>query len=872
MSTDDWVLIEEIFHDALGLDASERATHLAEACRGNESLRREVESLIEAFEREPNFIEEPALPLGMQVLSGGSSGALAGRSMGHYRIIRLLGKGGMGEVYLAKDSKLDRPVALKFLVPGFLGDEWAREQLRQEARAVAQLVGSNICTIYGLDEVDGRDFIVMQYVEGETLASLIRQGPLTPVRALNLAQQIISALSAAHARDIIHRDIKPQNIMVTESDHIKVLDFGLAKLVRQKKGAELTSALSPSPEVGLVIGTVAYMSPEQARGEELDCRSDIFSFGIVLYEILSGRSPFQRDTQDSTVAAIMGDDPPPLIDLPPEISADMWRVIRKCLEKRREQRYATIEELRLDLRDLEQRQDVGRLVDSRARARPKGVRLKRYAAAALLCVLLVTFMAVMRYRPPKVHTLGVLPIANDSGDPSLDYIGEGLTQNLIDKFSYLPTLRVKPATVVSLYSRRSVDPLKAGQELKVNVVLTGQLVKDGQGLLLHAYAVSVSDGSHIWEQTFHVRDADIMAMQDEIASGVASSMGVLLDGEEKRLLVKHDTDNPEAFRSYLLGRYYWGMKRNRENIRTAVGLFERAIDLDPLYAKAYAGLADSYVIMSSVAYGPQPSEEAMIKARAAAKEALSIDDELCEAHTSLGIVKLRYEWSWDEAEREFRRAIVLNPDYAPAHYWYANLLVVQGRADNSLRESKLAKDLDPFSPVSAMNYGRSLYYARMYDEADRYFSEMLAANPDDAKALYMMGLVLLQKKRYQAGIEVLQRLHAADPLFAAAPLGYAYGKVGRRAEAFDILRELDQFGGDAYVPPQEKAIVYMGLGDKNEAFNFLEEAYRERFAGLINFTTEPLFDELRPDPRFTGLARRIGLPPEHSEARPGARS
>jgi serine/threonine-protein kinase len=858
MDTSDWQRVEEVFHEASKLGAGERGAYLTEACRGDEPLRREVESLVEALDEVPDFIEQPVLRLGMKVLSSSPAESLMGRLVSHYKVIRLLGKGGMGEVYLAEDQKLERPVALKFLGNHFLGDEWAKEQLIQEARAIAKLENPNICGVYGVEEANGCNFIVMQYVEGETLAAMMRHGPLQPERVLDIARQIASALSAAHARGIVHRDIKPQNIVVMADGTVKVLDFGIAKLAQKKPASARGGAASDqAPELGIVVGTVAYMSPEQARGGALDCRSDIFSYGVVLYEMLSGRNPFLREVEELTIAAITEEKPPPLTGLPPKISGDLGRIVRRCLEKENEHRYETAEQLLNELCALQKRQGPVSATLLQAPGPPKWSRL-RYYAAALAALLVVA--ALTQYKLSKIHTLAVLPIVNESGDPNVDYVSEGLTQNLIDKLSYFHTLHVKPPTVVAVYGKRGVDPVQAGRELKADMVFVGELVKPDGSLLLRARVVSTADGTQSWERTFNVQGVSMVVLQDTLARAVVSSMALWLVGDEENLLSKHDTDNQEALRSYMLGRYYWSRKRDHENIKKAISLFEQAIELDPLYAKAYAGLADSYVVTSSVAYGPESSKDAMNRARAAAKEALNIDPGLCEAHTSLGIVELRYEWNWGGAEREFQDAILLNPDYAPAHYWYANLLAVLNRPDESLRESKIAEELDPFSPISSMNYGRALYYARRYDEAARYFGGILENSPDDTKALYMLGLVLLQKRRYQEGIETLQKLHSLDPLFADAPLGYAYGKAGRRGEALGVLRELEDLSAGTRVPPEEKAIVYIGLNERDEAFKLLDEAYQERFAGLINFTTEPLFDDLRSDPRFAELARRIGLP------------
>ena len=601
----------------------------------------------------------------------------------------------------------------------------------------------------------------------------MRSERLDPARVLDLTLQIVGALSAAHARGVVHRDIKPLNIIVTPAGQVKVLDFGLAKFVRQEQGVERAGG-GPDhlSQAGFLAGTVAYMSPEQARGGELDCRSDIFSLGIVLYEMLAGRSPFLRETEEETIAAIK-DAEASFADLPPGLPDGLLRVVRKCLAKERAERYDSTEHLLQDLLEL---QRYAQRDDSAPRYhRESG----RYAGVSAIAAALIFLCAAsVSYRLTRVQTLAVLPVTNETGDPGTDYIGEGLTQSLIEKLSSLSRLRVKPLTVVALYKHSRLDPVEAGRELKVGAVLASQLTRRGESLLLRSHMIDTASGSTIWEQTFEVKATELLALDDELTRNVTGSLNLWVGGDEKKLMAKRSTENEEALRLYMLGRHYWGKKRDRENIQTAVSYFERAIELDPLFAKAHAGLADCYVLMGSVAYGSLPAREAMHRARAAAREALAIDPDLCEARTSLGIVKLRYEWNWEGAEDEFRQAILLNPDYAPAHYWYSNLLVVMERPDDALRESATARELDPFSPMSTMNHGRVLYYARRYPEAAEWFRQMLASSPDDAKALYMLGLVLLQQKDYAAAIGMLRKLHAADRLFAAAPLGYAYGKAG----------------------------------------------------------------------------------------------
>ncbi|MDQ3746206.1 MAG: protein kinase, partial [Acidobacteriota bacterium] len=797
----------------------------------------------------------------MRVLTERLAESLVGRAVGHYKVERLLGRGGMGEVYLAEDCVLERPVALKFIADGFVGDDWAREQLMKEARAVARLEHSNICAVYGVDEADGHSFIVMQYVEGETLSSLLRRGPLGLGRALDLAAQMVGALSAAHERGVIHGDIKPQNIIVTADGQVKVLDFGLAKLVRQRPGAEGAGDPRQTLHGGGVVGTPAYMSPEQTRGEDLDQRSDIFSFGVILYEMLAGENPFLRDTIEETISAIRAEDPPPLDaslrDAPERLEA----LVRRCLAREREGRAESADLLLRELRSL--REPAQGLVSRlRARVAPTRRHLARYAAAALALVCLLLAAAGFVYvRASRVHTLAVLPIVNQSGDAGTDYLSEGLTRNLLDKFSYLPRLRLRLLSAVPPDKREKADLAGIGRELKADAVLAGQILKQGNSLRLHLSLLDTADASQTWDATFDLDSANVFALQDDITREVTSGLGLWLVGDERRLLTKHQTNSQEALDLYMRGRYYLGLNRDRETLKTAISLFERAVELDRSFAKAYSGLADCYAYATTVAYGPLPDREAMERARWNARLALESDDSLAETHTSAGIVRMWYYSDWQQAEQEFMRAIELDPDYAPAHYWYSAFLSISGRFDESVKQSEIARSLDPYSQLAIMNYGRALYFARRSDEAAAYFRRLLEQNPDFKPYLQMMGLVLLQQGRSDEAVAVLEKLHSLDKAWGAASLGHAYGKAGRRDDALRMLSELEQAPEGTPAPPIEKAIVYTGMGDRDRAFSALEEVYREHPGRLVFFTTDSLYDDLRPDPRFADLARRLNLMP-----------
>jgi serine/threonine-protein kinase len=862
MKTEDWQQIEDLFHEALNVEAGDRSAYLMSACNGDESLRLEVESLLKAFEHEHSFMEQPAMSLGMKILSGGVAEELIGKTIGSYKIVRQLGRGGMGEVYLAEDGKLNRNVALKFFTSHHTDNVWMRRQLTKEARAVASLEHPNICAVYGIEQADGYDFIVMQYIEGETLDSLMANGPLELNKILELSDQIISALAAAHSHGIIHRDIKPQNIMVTAEGQIKVLDFGLAKVVQQKQNMERAAEdQSQLSQTGLIVGTVAYMSPEQLRAEELDFRSDIFSVGILLYELISGKNPYKRKSEADTISATLTTSPSPLAHPASKIPPALNAIVHKCLEKEKERRYQSANDLLSALNKFKS--------ESRRR-----FHLSRRAIAALALLLLLVVGSTFAYfrftrvdtstasTPNKeIHTLAVLPPINESANPKAEYLGNGLTASLVNQLSRLSRLRVIAPSSLPGHQDRNLDLQKIGRDLKVDAVLV-ERIKERDGLLMfQTTLVSSANGATLWEDEYDILVAEIQTLPQVISEKIVLTLQLQVNEDDKQFLTKAQTDRPEAYKLYLLGRHYWS-KRDKDNIKKAINYFKQATDIDPLYAQAWTGLADSYVLLNSVAYGDMPTEKAMTLARAAARKALEIDNTLCEAHTSLGVIKLRYEWQWLEAESEFKRAIELNPEYAPAHFWYSNVLSVMGREDEAIAESELARSLDPFSPLMSMNIGRAYYYAHQYDKALKQLIETLKEAPDNTKAEYVLGYVYLRMGMLQQAIQIFERFYPTQKAFAAAPLGYAYARAGRRDDALRILAELEELSKKGNISPHERAVIYIGLDDKEQAFAWLRKAYEERFFSLAYLMVDPMYDSLRADPRFADLARDMNLKPK----------
>lgn len=832
-----------IFHQALEVDPEERDRYVIEECSGDDQLVLEVNSLLRALHENQDFMDQPVLDLGLEILADCSDNSLVGKTVGPYRIEKKLGEGGMGDVYLAEDTRLSREVALKFLSAPFLHDNWARRQLVREARAVAMLDHQNICPVFGIEEIGEHHFIVMQYVKGETLSHLIHSRSIDSDEALSLARQIVDAIATAHAHGIIHRDIKPGNIMLTAEGQVKVLDFGLAKIIHQKNKSEAGGQdLSQASQTGLVQGTVAYMSPEQLKAEKLDYRTDIFSLGTVLYELVTGGNPFASKSDAETISAILRPDSPFDGSTSGKIPVGLRHIIGKCLRKEKDQRYQSASELLFDLQD-----------PVRAQRRGKGFFYLRILALVLIISMIVAIF-FLYFRSEHVYKTAVLPFTNETADSSLDYLSDGIAESLIAKLSGSSKLQLKPYTLVNGFRGSDVDNLKVGRDVQADLVLTGKISLQNDQLMLRTNLLDTVRGISIrnWENKFRL--SDIPSLENEIADGFLSSLAIqenLQDGSRSGSM----TNNGEAFRQYLVGRHYW-RRRDPQNLQTAIAAFQRSIDLDPGYSRPYAGLADSYVLLTSVAYGPMRTKEAMAKARAAAKQALEIDPNSAEAHTSLGVVLTKHDWNWLESEREFRRAIELDSDYAAAHFWLSSLLGILGRADESITEAERARDLDPFSPLVDLNLARNYYFARQYDKAIEVLSKQ---NEPTLHIKYMMGLAYLQKGMYDQAIKIFEEVSRDNKTLGAAALGYTYAKTERRSDATRLIAELERASKDSDAMSQEIAIIYVGLNEKDKAFQYLNQAFQDRHGALIALKVEPLFDTLRNDERFLHLLRQMSL-------------
>ena len=825
----------------------------------------------------------------------------AGTRLGRYEIRSKIGAGGMGEVYLAGDEQLHRKVALKVLPVDVASDHDRMRRFKQEATAAATLNHPNIAHIYEIGESDGTHFIAMEFVDGVTLRELIHGKQTDLAKLLRYLQHAAEGLAKAHAAGIVHRDLKPDNIMITHDGHAKILDFGLAKLVEPPQlsgsgSSEVATAIIQRHSTpGAVLGTVGYMSPEQAQGriDEIDHRSDIFSFGCILFEAVTRKRAFEGKDAIDSLNKIIREPVLPITELNPSAPADLQRVVRRCLAKDPEDRYQTIKDVAIELKELRrelaasagidvtvptttgQRQDTdipgsqtagGATHVSSAEYVVSGIKQHKLAAAIALLLLVVGAAGLGLYLHARnteaaIYSIAVLPFQNRSTEADSEYLSDGLAESLIYRLSQLPNLKVSPTSSVFHYKGREIDPVKVGQELGVSAVLSGRIVQRGDSFTISAELVDVRYNKLLWGEQYDRKMSDLLQTQREIAREIVEKLKLKVSGAEKGL-AKHYTENNEAYQLYLKGRFYWN-KRTEEGMQKSLEYFQQAIERDPNFALAYSGLADTYDLLgASDATGAMPPNEALPKAKAAALKALEIDDALAEAHVSLAHVHYYYDRDWTAAEREYKRALELNPNYPIAHQWYAVYLMSAGRFDEALAQTRRAQELDPLSLPINMTLGWVLLNARQYDQSIEQLRKTLEMDPHFILTHHRLGLVYEQKGKYDEAIaefrEVIN-LSAGKPLGITA-LAHAYALAGKRAEAQKTLVESQEISKQRYVSSAAIALIYAALGDKDQAFTWLEKADKERDGTLARLKVDPRFDSLRSDPRFADLERRIVIP------------
>ena len=898
MTPERWQRIKELFQSAVELAPAERRAFLERACKGDRALHKEVESLLAANDETGSFISSPPRKLAPEIIVEDHA-AIIGKSIAHYKVLSLLGEGGMGEVYLAQDTRLGRKVALKFLPASLIGDTSRLRRFEQEAHAASALNHPNILTIYEIGQINDWPFIATEFIDGDTLRQEMKGSRMKLGEVLDVAIQLASALSAAHASGVIHRDIKPENVMLSQDGVAKILDFGLAKLTAPRRAPADTEAPTKTlfkTDPGTVVGTTAYMSPEQASGIPVDARTDIFSLGVVVFEMVAGRLPFEGDTSSEILASLLSEkEPQPLARYSRDVPAELERIVSKALRKDRNERYQTIKDLLIDLKSLKQELEFAVKLERSARptsgksttavddaelatiatARLLAARatsgatrfvsqMNEHKRGAILALALsISVLAALVYfgysyfKPgTPITSLAVLPLANGSNDPNTDYLSDGITESIINSLSQLPDLKVMNRTTVFRYKGKELDPQKIGQELGVGAVLTGKILQHGDTLVIQADLVRVTDGTQLWGEQYSPRLPDILVVQGEIAKEISDKLRLRLSGQERERLTKRYTDNTEAYQLYLKGRYQW-TKRTVDSLEKAVDYFQQALQKDPGYALAYAGLADAYLVNSVL-----PPKDTSARAREAALKALAIDDNLAEAHVSLGFVKSRYDWNWSEAQKEFQRAVELNQNYSVAYFWYADLLTVLGRQEEALAQLKRAQELDPLSPTITAAIDRTIFYERQYDRAIEQMRRSVELDPNFWSARFGLGLAYGEKRMYA---EAIKEFQAAATLSGNSPtplamLGYTYAVSGKPDKARQIITQLNELSMHRHVPPYNVAVIYVGLGDKDMAFRWLEKAYQEHDPSLVLLKVAPWLDSLRSDPRFSSLTQRVGFP------------
>lgn len=891
MTPERWQRVKELFEAALELQPAQRPAFIQRESADDEGVKQEVESLLSSYEEASSFMDTPAT----ENLSAAPHKLSAGQRFNHYEIASLIGKGGMGEVYAAYDTKLGRKVALKFLPLYFTGDPSRISRFVQEARAASALNHPNIITVHEIGQTDSTHYIATEFIDGVTLRQRMNEGSMRVDEVLDVAVQTASALAAAHEAGVIHRDIKPENVMLRADGYVKVLDFGLAKLAERTPAVDtegLTRALATTAP-GMVMGTASYMSPEQACGfPDIDARTDVWSLGVVIYEMVAGRVPFgfEGATPMQIISLIIQKKAPPLKQYAPSIPDELNRIVMKALESRREDRYQSMKDMLVDLRRLSKQQEreaeqkrsmmpepgrgitagVTALRSTHRHADGTGAdyligRLSRPMLAGAIALLVMAAVLGLGYYLRERNSgttpdsVAVLPFDNQNRDPDTEYLSDGLTEGIINSLSQFQSPRVIARSSVFRYKGRGGDPVAVGRELGVRAVLTGRMLQRGDNLSVSVELIDVLDNKQLWGERYERKVTDLLSVQREITRNITDRLRLKVSDAEQARLVKHYTEKPEAYQLYLKGRYLWN-KRSIESLRKALEYFRQAIELDPNYALAYTGLADAYAVLPNVDRTVSPRQYAMSLAKNAALKAVALDNDLAEAHTSLAIVLSKFDFDWAGAELHFRRAIELNPTYPTAHQWYGQMLIDEGRFDEGLAEVGRALELDPLSLVTNVSLGMSLRLARRYDDAIPQLQKTLELDRNFADANGILAATFAHKGMYEEAVAAYARQMEVEGLPPATieAAKDAFAKSGWQGYLRFTLKTLESRGKLSHA--EAIAILYGQLGEKDKAFEFLEMAYDHRIDGLALLKVDPWYDPLRSDPHFADLMRRVGLP------------
>jgi eukaryotic-like serine/threonine-protein kinase len=790
---------------------------------------------------------------------------MIGETVGHYRVLQKLGGGGMGVVYEAEDLKLGRRVALKFLPEELAHDPQALERFRREARSASSLNHSNICTIHDISEENGRSFIAMEFMAGQTLKQRLMAGPIPLEELLEVATQIADALDAAHSEGIVHRDIKPANIFITKRGQAKVLDFGLAKLTGNQphsspEGATMDGNLT-SP--GMAVGTVAYMSPEQARGEELDKRSDLFSFGAVLYEMCTGRMAFSGNTSAVIFDAILRKSPTSPVRINPELPVELEYIINKALEKDRSLRYQNAADILADLKRLRRNSSSTQVQAVREPVSGAGQKLVwAYLAGAVVLLLALAGFAWWRLQGgQQISSIAVMPFVNGSNDANAEYLSDGITESLINNLSQLPSLVVIPRASVFHYKGHEIDPEAVARDLKVQGVITGRIVQRGDQLVISAELIDARSNRNVWGDQYDRKLSDVLTVQQDIASAISSHLRERLSGQSAaKPTQRGGTENPEAYQSYLKGRYYWE-RRSPESLEKSKDYFSEAIARDPGYAMAYVGLADYYNVVTD--YSPIPASEAAPKARAAAEKALAIDDSLPEAHNAMAGAY----WSllkFGESEREFQRTLQLNPNYSNAHHWYGLLLCWTARCGEGLPHLRRAVELDPLNLQYNANLGQGLAVDKQFDAAIEQLKKTLEMDPNFFNAHNQLRSAYRDMGKYDLWLQEWGKSAAIsgdqEDATNVKEVARVYAESGYAAAAKRSAELQEQLAKRHYIDPSIVGYEYAYTGNKEQTFAWLQKAAAERSSSLQLIKIVRPLDPWRTDPRYEAIVKGMGLP------------
>lgn len=812
--------------------------------------------------------------------------------LGRYAIRSLIGTGGMGEIYLAEDTQLHRRIAVKVLPAEFVDSKERLKRFEREAFATSSLNHPNIITIHEIGESGGSYFIATEYVDGQSLRERMSAGDeLELSEIIDIGVQVASAIAAAHSAGVIHRDIKPENIMVRRDGIVKVLDFGLAKLAEANDNQVLAETEAPTlhnTAPGIIMGTPAYMSPEQARAKGVDERTDIWSLGVVLYEMASGQLPFRGESTADTIGLVLHKEPEQLSNVDARIPPEFDRIVTKAITKNKDDRYQVVKDLGIDLRNLKKslefesarervlpqnRETKERIpataafstrldgVSRTAEQLAKPTRPHRWGLA-VAGVLAVAALASLAYlylggrTAPSINSVAVLPFVNVGNDPNAEYLSDGLTENVINNLSQLPQLKVISRGSAFKFKGKEIDIDAVAKALSVGAVVTGRVLQQGDDIQVSVEVVNTAENTQIFGSQFSGKAADLQAVQSQISRAIAENLRLQLTGVQEQQLDRASTRNPEAYQLFLKGRFFH-RAGGLEGLQKAVGFLTQATTLDPNFALAYVYLASAYSnLAGSSVVEPK---EATRKAKAALQRAMAADDKLAEAHSTLALLKTD-EWDWQGAERSYRRAIELNPNLYSARANYSIFLVNVGRFEEALAEIKRAQELEPLLEVLTSEEGKVLFFARRYDEAIRRFQAHLKIEPENSFALFYLGSAYLAKGQHTEAIETFKKTISieGDSTTNLCYLGSAYAREGRGAEARGILERVTK--GEEYVSPAEISHLHLGLGDKEAAIRSLERAYAEHDLQLQFLKVDPDFDDLRSDPRFVDLVRRIGFP------------